>query len=96
MADFSHTPGPWSVVSHDEGEWGESYMILQDGNLMLPVAEMITQEADARLIAAAPDMAEALERALTYIERDEEAHGRQFGEGNVIRAALARAKGATT
>lgn len=36
---------------------------------------------------------EALEQALRYVERDETAHGRQFGTGNAIRAAL-RSRGA--
>jgi hypothetical protein len=31
----------------------------------------------------------ALEQAKLYVERDEVAHGRQFGTGNAIRAALA-------
>lgn len=33
-------------------------------------------------------MREALEQALRYVERDELAHGREFGTGNAIRAAL--------
>ena len=34
----------------------------------------------------------ALEQAKLYVERDETAHGRQFGTGNAIRAALAQEK----
>lgn len=44
------------------------------------------------LIVSAPALVEALEDALLYIERDETAHGRPFGTGNTIRAALALAK----
>ena len=44
-------------------------------------------ERDAALAREAK-LREALERARSYIERDEAAHGRSFGEGNVVRAAL--------
>lgn len=49
--------------------------------------------SNARLIAAAPDMLDALEQALLHIEVDESTHGRPFAAGNVIRAAIARAEG---
>lgn len=46
-----------------------------------------------RAVNAYDDLLEALKRALAYIERDETAHDRKFGEGNVVRAALAKAEG---
>lgn len=49
--------------------------------------------ANARLIAAAPELLEALEQACQYIEDDETAHGRKFGTGNAVRAAIAKARG---
>lgn len=49
--------------------------------------------ANARLIAAAPTMLEALKQALLYIQRDEVAHGRPFAAGNVVRAAISKAEG---
>jgi hypothetical protein len=39
------------------------------------------------------ELSEALQQALLYVERDEVAHGRTFGIGKVIRAALAKAEG---
>tara|TARA_R110000772_G_scaffold258707_2_gene376038 strand:- start:492 stop:797 length:306 start_codon:yes stop_codon:yes gene_type:complete len=63
MRDTKHTPGPW--VAKKLGEylaamnpnlWGE----VQYGNIGEVVCENVYEEADARLIAAAPDMLEAL------------------------------------
>jgi hypothetical protein len=63
-------------------------------------AAQAAAEADYReRIAAALEvdkivaLVEAGERALAYIEGDEAAHGRNFGEGNVLRAALAAFRG---
>jgi hypothetical protein len=39
------------------------------------------------------DLLEACEQALIYIEKDEHSHGRKFAAGNVLRAAIAKAKG---
>jgi hypothetical protein len=63
---------------------GESYPIPFQGE---------DAEANARLIAAAPEMLDALKQALLYIERDEVAHGRPFAAGNVVRAAISKAEG---
>jgi len=92
MADSKHTPGPWSTAARKKG--GQKTVICADtgGRYMYLVGE-VSNETDARLIAAAPDMLEACRRALSYIERDEAAHGREFGEGNIIRAAIAKAEG---
>lgn len=49
--------------------------------------------ANARLIAAAPDLLAACKAALKWIEADESTHGRPFGEGKVLRAAIAKAEG---
>lgn len=48
-----------------------------------------------RTLEALREAEKALEQARLYIERDEAAHGRQFGDGNAVRAALARIKEAT-
>lgn len=55
-----HTPGPWQVHPVD-------YLLVvdNDGNeIARVVCEPGTDEHDARLIAASPDLAEALEAAL--------------------------------
>lgn len=50
-------------------------------------------EANARLIAAAPDLLEALERCLNFIENTESEMGDTLECGDKARAAIARAKG---
>ncbi len=88
MSHVGHTPGPWT--------WdGEPHNIIVWCGPDKRVAFLMTSdgptEANARLIAAAPDMLSALEQALGHIEVDETTHGRPFAAGNVIRAALAKA-----
>ncbi len=48
---------------------------------------------DSRLMAAAPELLEALEHCLRHIEPDERMHGRNFAAGNVARAAIKKARG---
>jgi len=51
-----HTPGPWIVDAAAEVVYGTS----DEGEHIVVVYELNTNEADARLIAAAPDLLEAL------------------------------------
>lgn len=98
------TPGPWTIEhgeSPGQGEW-HYWMINGPHKTITSISaaaqrgpiDMGWNQGNAFLISAAPDMHEALMQCLAYIERDEAAHGRQFGEGNVARAALAKASGA--
>jgi hypothetical protein len=77
MTQNRHTPGPWrigksggSVVTDNEiedavgGSWGEDAKTFYGGNL---IAESITP-ANARLIAAAPDLLEALRELISLID----------------------------
>jgi hypothetical protein len=66
---MKHTKGPWAILDHFEPN-----RILIDSGVFpnsTPVAEVIsagdTKRANARLIAAAPDMLEALELANSYL-----------------------------
>jgi hypothetical protein len=94
-----HTKGPWKASKR--GAYtdydGNSVVILGDDMRVAVVHHHgdRSSTANARLIAAAPEMLEALERCLGYIERDETTHGRNFPEGNVARAAIAKARGET-
>ena len=102
-----HTPGPWHTTHKDYGdEWwfggrGEGQCIVEDAS-----GEMIAvygghDEANARLIAAAPDLLAALVEAepllVALIERVKRAPGGDetytLGVLADIRAAVARAKG---
>ncbi len=51
-----HTPGPWLVFKHSDQKWWEVHF----GTDEECVAEIVHEEADAHLIAAAPEMYKAL------------------------------------
>lgn len=59
-----HTPGPWEINREwMDGEWRQVVSGWDEKWLRLSVAGNIG-EANARLIAAAPELLEALEKAL--------------------------------
>ena len=105
---MSHTPGPWIVASifknHQEGGFWDARINYTHDNGSGPIATVegchSTQEAydqvqaNARLIAAAPTMAEALHEVLLFLERapdtDDPDHMRVYQQ---IKAALAKAEG---
>ena len=92
MTNATHTQGPWAATTRTgEGLTPATYVI-EDAD-RLPVV-MAWRAADARLIAAAPDLLAALEQCLPIID----AHRRTaLGEGDIAamnaRAAIAKAKG---
>lgn len=68
MTEAKHTPGPWIA---DGSKWRGQITVRRAGDIPSPIADMWLNgddpAANARLIAAAPDMMEALhkvERAL--------------------------------
>lgn len=80
----SHTPGPWKQSQH-----GASFVLQTlDGNQYLGTLDREADDkfANAMLIAAAPEMLEALEHALA----DLEALG---GRVLKVKAAIKKAKG---
>lgn len=86
-----HTPGPWKIVT----SWGD-YMvegpnkeeiIWQDGNYDTPTIKL----EDARLIAAAPDLLEALKAARRFVVTSHEAVCTELDD---IDAAIAKATNA--
>lgn len=103
MSAAKHTPGPWEIARNRTSivEIGPCVADGYAGALWLDV-----QEADARLIAAAPELLEALEllfgtNAMHSVCRHEDADvfGRVKGTWGAkaeekARAALAKAKGA--
>lgn len=70
----THTPGPWNVsVNFPDGKT-PTYYVAQDAQpgvvCLWPVASSgIASKADANIIAAAPDMLAALERASAITSR---------------------------
>lgn len=97
-----HTPGEWraefvgmSSAGDDGVDVYEVIELLADGYVR--VAEHLT-EADARLIAAAPELLKALQTLSDSLPSDEymRAQGREPGPGLVMmRAAIAKATGET-
>ena len=70
-----HTPGPWETEC--QGKRGLEYWHVFKGDLYISDAGGKTleeMEANARLIAAAPEMAEALRNALSWIAKGAEGH----------------------
>lgn len=91
MSD-GHTPGPWSFRGCDGG-WAIDFNEDQE-----QVVDYVYEEADARLIAAAPELLEALEDiANDYAERfDMDSQSTNPGMKVVVenaRAAIAKARG---
>jgi len=80
----NHTPHPWFCDQKlticywpQHGGWA-------------PVPPTIENRT---LQAAAPDLLEAIEQCLRFIQGDEMMHGRNFAAGNVARNAIKKATG---
>jgi hypothetical protein len=54
----THTPGPWEISKNEAGEL--DICEAGAGNMLADLAKCKNAEANARLIAAAPDLLEAL------------------------------------
>lgn len=90
---MSHTPGPWEYqystgTSHKNCPWE---IIFGDVEC---IAESVYEEADARLIAAAPDMLAALKAALEDLRDVPGKHAPPSVE--MVEAAIAKATGGAT
>ena len=91
-----HTPGPWTVEKGNVGSLHPLFVVAPDRDGLRPWCD-----ADARLIAAAPELLEALDACqdLLFASADEGAelgtYGRDCWEAmQAARAAIAKAKGA--
>lgn len=103
----AHTPGPWTWT--EDRCWGGYSGIVGPNNqeVFYPNTanngddgaawfEDLPSEADRALIAAAPDLLEALKRTLNFIENNESEFGITLESGDIARAAIAKATGAST
>lgn len=96
-----HTPGPWKVEAHKHIEYGDtkycSHAIKTDDSAGFQIATVMEDfecdaEANARLIAAAPELLEACE-ALSSIEHIEQTSTGPLRDALLkARAAIAKAK----
>ena len=82
-----HTPGPWAPYHLSDGSWA----VARRDDVLPPLAWTVN-EADARLIAAAPDLLAALEEIVNL-----EGFPDQFAyrAEAIALAAIAKAKGKT-
>lgn len=62
--EFAHRPGPWHVSEHTEGSWALIYDA--DGFEVARVCYP-NRNADAKLIAAAPELLQSASAALHYM-----------------------------
>lgn len=83
----TYTEGPWAASA---GERGECW-ITPEYHRNHPVARGIFKAADARLIAAAPELLDAL---LSIIEDSVARDGLTHAQVEAARAAIAKATGA--
>lgn len=88
---FEGTPGPWQMKKEKgEQEWfvfqKGSMKKLYGGTVRTPVAEEINNKHDANLIAAAPELLEALQAVVSVADR-------ATVEFDMARAAIAKAIG---
>lgn len=87
MGTTQHTPAPWDYVIADNAEQPHCKVVDRLGYL---IAELpIVQENNVQLIAAAPDMLEALEWAVETADTDQY----EADWYAAARAAIAKAKG---
>ena len=94
--ETKHTPGPWCAWRPIGEEWAVTEN-KHDGVMPMRIANEIDREADARLIATAPellaalkDCEEALHLATTPLPEDRE---EVFSAQRKARAAIKRAEG---
>lgn len=75
MTQHAHTKGPWFTAKEWDAEENEQHIVHIDGQAIAYIggfSNMIdnaTSEANARLIAAAPDLLEALKSNLFTLRR---------------------------
>lgn len=104
-----HTPGPWRVDTDDDNEdhpgmhpvvrgWDGNKCVADVGNGEDWEKAKPEWLANARLIAAAPDLLDALDELLSSVRAHNEANGQQMIDLHSERsaeAALAKARGET-
>ena len=95
-----HTPGPWKI-DHFNTSTGCYQISGHEQVLNLAFVQDYSDEGDsdqeakanARLIAAAPDLLEALKDLIASASPTEKEHPRMFAAWQQARAALTKAKG---
>ena len=87
MSESKHTPGPWIAFSDEIDDHTNIVSIADRTRLVLVLPLRHKSEPDVRLIAAAPDLLEALEEAVKLFV----IHDHKWFE--TAKSAIAKAKG---
>jgi hypothetical protein len=87
-----HTPEPWRYLPGDGLAWRPSVQRATEGGFVVQGSSREREEADAKLIAAAPDLLEALKKLCDMADDGDVACW--VAEWDKARAAIAKAKGA--
>lgn len=97
-----HTPSPWKAYHYvtDENGRHTSTVAADDGNFRIceltqrfPVPVADTVKANARLIAASPDLLTACESALALLSNPDAEPGDADAVTEMLKTALAKARG---
>ena len=89
---MKHTPGPWRIEDIESTQPYTEYDVYADDHRVMHVHDIDDgAEANALLIAAAPDLYEACKRALVYIQSDPAV----YPLISAIKNAIAKAEGGT-
>ncbi len=93
---MKHTPGPWTFVQGGSGNFPTWNVRVGSNLITLPFASsMDTLDADARLIAAAPDLLEALKEIEPILARMYGPQAANLPPMQLVRSAIAKATGET-
>jgi len=94
MADPKHTPGPWTVIENSSGKHLVCADHPQAAHFDIALTSGPDSVANARLIAAAPELLEACQRYIA--EREEIGLSCDSAAVRGIRAAIAKATGSAS
>lgn len=87
MSEFKGTKWPWKVLNEDD------FIVVHENDESVTfVAACVDDEHDAQLIAAAPDLLEALQEVLYELSTAREVHDGTIRQAD---AAIAKALGET-
>ena len=94
MDDFKGTPGPWTgkdvgIYKQDDAGLQLGFIMTFDDNRRAECA------ANAHLIAAAPELLEALQQSLPHLREQAKQDGHAFGTLQLVNRIIAIALGET-
>lgn len=99
MSNAQHTPGPWETLTFSNHELQTDFAMVKIGGRVHMVGYSDEDKANARLIAAAPELLDALKLLLEHAEGliaeeyPKSMHKEQMAQFDSYRAAIAKATG---